>query len=663
LIIGLSAMLVPILLQFGYQVIGRLGGQLAWDSSYYYLAAGSCIVLSLLPWCTCMGATFPMAMAAIRRNCPAEQQHSFSFLYLANVLGAILGTLIPTYILIEQMGFQRTLYVASSMNALLALTVLVLSTQSKDATTADELPASVAERTGGAELYPLSSSGTLWMLFITGVCTMAMEVVWIRQFTVYLGNVVYAFATILALYLGATYTGSLLYRYWSRTHDPEDSAGGWVYLGLLSLLPLVFADPTLPLPFANWGAVRAAASIVPFSAALGFLTPMLVDHYSQGDPDRAGRAYALNIVGGILGPLLAGFLFLPLLGDHWALAALSVPLFGIGLLTVFSRSSKVVSGRAAFSTKASFATAALLGIVVAVLTNGYEAILPERMERRDYMATVIAFNGPHGKGLLVNGIGMTVLTPITKYMVHLPLAFLTHPPRNGLVICFGMGTSFRSMLSWGIDTTAVELIPSVPQLFGFYHADGPEIAKSPLAHIVIDDGRRYLERSTTQYDVITMDPPPPLTTPSTSLLYSKEFYEVVKKHLKPGGILQAWLAVGDPGCDRTMATAFSKALQESFPYIRVIPSLNGFGLHFLASMDPIPLPSPAELAARMPARAAADFVEWGPHRTPEEMFAEVLRYVQTIDRVASIIPATPPLQDDRPINEYFFMRRELSSNP
>jgi len=95
-------------------------------------------------------------------------------------------------------------------------------------------------------------------------------------------------------------------------------------------------------------------------------------------------------------------------------------------------------------------------------------------------------------------------------MAHLPLAFLNHTPGSALVVCFGMGTTYRSLLSWGIQTTAVELVPSVPRLFPYYHSDGAELMRSPLSRVVIDDGRRYLERTSEQYDVITIDPPPPV---------------------------------------------------------------------------------------------------------------------------------------------------------
>lgn len=133
---------------------------------------------------------------------------------------------------------------------------------------------------------------------------------------------------------------------------------------------------------------------------------------------------------------------------------------------------------------------------------------------RDYEATVVATDSRGGKELLVNGVGITALTPITKMMVHLPMAFLARPPQNALVVCFGMGTSFRSALSWGVPTTAVELVPSVPRLVGFYHQDGPDLLVSPLARVVIDDGRRLLERTPDRYDVITIDPPPPASSRS-----------------------------------------------------------------------------------------------------------------------------------------------------
>ncbi len=655
ILIGASGLVVPFLIRFGYEMMMNTRNTFVWDSSRYYLASGLWITVSLLPWCTCMGATFPIAMSAIRKTSTGGSGQSFSYLYLSNVLGAILGTLVPAYFLIEMLGFRGTMRIATALNVLLAATVFALSFGKLNSIVKPAEP--MQEKFAPARLYSLPVSSIFWFLFITGVCSMAIEVVWIRLFTPYLGNVVYSFATILALYLGATYAGSLVYRKWMRSNPLEGSGVVWVLLGPLALVALAFADRAMPIPLHGlWLALRAGMGVVPFSAALGFLTPLLVDHFSGGDPDRAGKAYAVNVLGSIAGPLLAGFWILPWLGEHWGMVALSVPLFGIGLVTVLSGKSSEASGRGVLRNRILYSGAVLASVPLAVFTEGYESRFAHREELRDYTATVIATGEGMNKLLLVNGVGMTILTPITKYMTHLPLAFLDRQPKKALVICFGMGTTFRSMLSWGVDTTAVDLVPSVPKLFGYYHPDGPELMKSPLAHVVADDGRRFLERTNEQYDVITLDPPPPVSAPTTSLLFSREFYSILKRHLRPGGIVQIWVYTEGTRWDRAFPAAAAKAIEESFPYTRAFLTVDGWGLHILASNDPIPLKDAKTLASRLPEKAAKDFVEWGPASTPEGMFAIVLRQEIPLKTVSDLDARVPAIQDNDPINEYYFLR-------
>ncbi len=177
-------------------------------------------------------------------------------------------------------------------------------------------------------------------------------------------------------------------------------------------------------------------------------------------------------------------------------------------------------------------------------TEDFGTQFAKREVLRDSTATVIATGEGMSKRLVINGVNITAMVPITKMMAHLSLASLAQPPRNALVICFGMGTTFRSAMSWGIPVTAVDLVPSVPKLFGYYHRDAAEIMASPRAHVVIDDGRRFLERSPEEYDAIIIDPPPPVQAAGSSLLYSEDFYAVAKKRLRPGGILQQFLPDG-----------------------------------------------------------------------------------------------------------------------
>jgi spermidine synthase len=170
--------------------------------------------------------------------------------------------------------------------------------------------------------------------------------------------------------------------------------------------------------------------------------------------------------------------------------------------------------------------------------------------------------------------------------------------------------------------------------------------------MVIDDGRRYLERSPDTYDLIAVDPPPPVSAPTSSLLYSQEFYAIIKPHLRPGGIVQVWFPGGD---DATLASV-AKAFNDAFPYVRTFTSIAGWGIHFLGRMEPFPEWNGEELAQRIPARAAADLVEWNEGTTPPEMMDDVLSGEKRVSDLIGVGASEPPIGDDRPVNEYFLLR-------
>jgi spermidine synthase len=649
-LIGLGGVTVPAALALGRRAVGSLSGQATWGSLGHYTLAGLWITLVLIVFCASMGATVPLAMHAIRRLAPGRSARSFSFLYVANVVGAVLGTLLSAFILIEVLGFRGTLLVAASLNALLALTAVVLAMRlrSEAGTRASDEALSVAETCADAK-------GTGMMLFATGLASMGMEVVWVRQFVPYLGTVVYSFALILGAYLAATLVGSSLYRWRSRRSAPTAAGTGWatawLVLACSSLLPILFSDPRIGLPQSlPAGVLRLVLGIGFFCALLGALTPRLVDLASQGNAQRAGNAYAINVLGCILGPLLAGFVLLPRLSERWSLCVLSLPLFAIAL-GVVQRSQRPARARRAALAISALAVATLL----LLWPRDFETRFKRREVQRDYSATVLAVGAGQNRQLLVNGVGMTKLVPITKMMAHLPLAFLDRPPRQVLVICFGMGTSFRSARSWGVRTTAVELIPSVPQLFHYFHNDAAEILRSPESVVVIDDGRRFLERSGERYDVITIDPPPPVEAAGSSLLYSSEFYALVRQRLQPWGILHQWLPAGD----QATVSSFTRALTSSFPHVRVFSSVSGWGVHFLASGQPIAKLTAGEAAARLPLAAQHDLLEWGPHASAEAQFASVVNAEISPARLIDFAPNVPMLRDDRPVNEYFLVRHWL----
>jgi spermidine synthase len=645
-LIGVSGLVVPYELQLGHRILEHSG--LSSSTGFYWLA-GLWMTIALLPWCTLMGATVPVGMEAIRQTLSSQSRHSFSYLYMSNVTGAVVGTTVPLF-LIELMGFRGTLRVGAVCNGLIALSALALSQRSQQESP-QSLPGSSSEADLKVDTVMAGGGRILTLLFLSGLSCMAMEVVWVRSYTPYYGTVVYAFATILSVYLLGTVIGSAIYRRLS-SRLTEESPVVWSLLAACALLPLVAASPGFEL---NRG-VRLVCGVMPFTGLLGFITPMLVDRFSGGNPSKAGAAYALNVAGCILGPLLAGFGLLPFLSETHALVVLTLPWLIIAIAPLRPGTHLKFASRAAIC--AALAVAALLIFV----GKGYEEGYDPRVVLRDSTATVLATGEGMDKELLVNGYGMTELSWITKVMAHLPLSFLDRPPQNALVICFGMGTTFRSMHSWGIPVTVVELVPSVPRLFGYYHSDAEEVMKSPLSHVVIDDGRRFLERTDQQFDVITIDPPPPLRAAASSLLYSEEFYRVARRRLRPGGILQQWVPTTVEH-DAVDVVAITRSLRNSFPYVRAFS--NGFGVHYLCSDRAIPAPTVEELLKRMPDKAVSDLVEWdislgeAPRDAARDMLDELLHGQLSTEQLIAASPRTPAITDDRPINEYYMVRRWL----
>lgn len=634
LAIGVSALIVPIEFSLGHRILARMAEQVPISSGTYYLVAGAYLAFTLVPWCAFMGATIPLAMFAIARDERYEASRSFSFLYLANVLGAVAGAIVPLF-LIEISGFHGTLRAGALLNAAIGVSAILLSlvTLSRRASTR-------RDPSDATELRVPQSNTPLFLLFATGLVTMGMELIWIRLFTPYVGPLVYSFAMILGVYLLSTFAGSQVYRRWSRHGQKRETDLLWVSLALFGVLPLITTD----VRFSLLSLLRIVLGVGPFSAVIGFLTPMLVDRWSGGNPARAGRAYAVNVLGCIVGPLISGFVLLPRFGELLSTSLFAMPWLAVGFSPASLKRPRLVR----------FAVYAIVAASIAVpfLTKDYGSQFSRRRILRDSTATVIATGEGVQRQLLVNGVGMTFLSPVTKMMAHFPLASLDHQPRNALVICFGMGTTFRSALSWGIPVTVVDLVPSVPKAFDYYHADAAEVLASPLAHVVIDDGRRYLERTPDRYDVIIIDPPPPVAAAGSSLLYSREFYYLIKQHLEPDGILAQWLPEGDNAVQSSVASA----LLDSFSCVRTFHSVEHWGWHFLASMRTIPTRSPAELLAHMPPHATIDMMEWGPAATPCQELNLMSSQELSARQLALLSPFTPALTDDRPINEYYRLR-------
>src|SRR5262249_22571492 len=131
----------------------------------------------------------------------------------------------------------------------------------------------------------------------------------------------------------------------------------------------------------------------------------------------------------------------------------------------------------------------------------------------------------------------------------------------------------------------------------------------------------------------------------------REFHEAVKLHLNPGGVFQTWFPAGED----TVVRAIVKSLTEVFPYVRVYISVEGRGLHFLASMDLLEEMTVDKMLLRLPMQAQLDLSEW----SKDGLRADIGKVLEQELRATDLLPARPSIviTDDQPYNEYFLLRR------
>jgi hypothetical protein len=138
----------------------------------------------------------------------------------------------------------------------------------------------------------------------------------------------------------------------------------------------------------------------------------------------------------------------------------------------------------------------------------------------------------------------------------------------------------------------------------------------------------------------------------TSLLYSKEFYELAKTRLRPGGVLQAWI----PEETGVAAGAAVRSICDCFPHVRCLGSIESWGMHLLASMQPMETCSAAELLARLPPAAKRDLLEWNTETEIMAYLGNALAHETPVN--ALLAPEFQArITDDLPYNEYFLLRQ------
>ncbi len=608
-----------------------------------------------------MGATLPTLCAYGIRRLRGTGRVAGT-LYAINTLGATTGVLLGGFVLIGAIGETNTILLAAGLNLTVALVAVTVLPAFSPTRTVDIEPLEKS----ASSLRPSIASrrirqAVLICFTASGFASLAMEIVWSRMLALYEGTSVYAFSAMLAVMLAGIGIGCAIGTRVERWKDPLRAlarlemgvALGMAY-GLIefSRLPehAVFLPPLVMIGFP--------------ALCLGMAFPVAVrcfTEYADRLGRRVGELYAWNTLGCIAGSLAAGFVLLPMYGSSQTgvIAAVIMGLASALLFLVHPNGLRSFGWSGAAMTAATVAMLAIVG-------DPYRAMIFNQVGAgvsgfvvfghvEEAAATTTASGIPEvplERSLLVNGHGMTALITGNKLMADLPMWF-SDSPRSALVICLGMGTTFRSACRHlDVDVTAVELIPAVTRFMHFYHADADSIMAQPNAHVVVDDGRNYLLMHDRTFDVITIDPAPPLCSAGTVNLYTREFFHLCASRLRSSGALCMWI----PPAPMSDAKMILRSFATTFPYVSVWAGPTYPGFYLIGTLRPVD-----DAAARIrhgfsnPA-VVADLTEWDASCSSPEKIAAL--YVCDREALLRFTSDVPPVTDDHPYTEFPLWRVE-----
>lgn len=526
---------------------------------------------------TLMGATLPI----ISKYCVTDDSRlgtQVSLLYALNTLGAALGCLMTGFFLMGTFGVLQTVLLAAGANLLIGIGALSIYLETvPGADWKFRLPPLRVPR------MDLNADQKFWVSisFICGFTALAYEVLWTRLLVFSIASTVYSFSMMLTVFLLGIFLGSLLLiPLASRIHNIrtallilQGSTGLYVIgslYGIESILSAPWNGYNLTHPtaaFLRYFKDSVGLMLVP-TLLLGMCFPLLIKIVVGGYQNvgkATGQIYSANTLGAIFGSLCAGFLFLPNLGSQASLTLVA----SLNLLTaiLLFRTGNYITPAVRKGLTVVF-TALLLFVNMTIpvdLLNPFfmrESAGKRNLKKLMYFEeglsdTVAVFKDDYGildptaKRLITNGISMSASNLIaTRYMklfAHVPI-LLVDQPDDVLVVCFGTGqtTGAAGIHPRVKSVDSLELSTSVINAGDMFADQNHQALHNPKINFVIQDGRNHLLTTRKLYDVITSEPPPPRTA-FTVNLYTREYYELQKKHLKPGGISAQWIPLHSQG--------------------------------------------------------------------------------------------------------------------
>jgi len=547
LLIGASALATPAALDLASMLYRALYDAAPESFLVQTLARFACAFIVLLVPTGLMGMTLPLLSAS-----PAVRAGRFashvSALYAVNTSGAVVGALATGFVLIGSIGVSRTFLVAAACNAVAGFGALLL-----DRVGQPTAQPAASQSTGTSS--PRGPIAVWWVMAASGFASLALEIVWFRLMIQALDGTTYAVTVTLAsVLIGIAVGGAISARLLARDAD---------WLGWLTMLQAATACAVLlGVGILTWenplglpplrGALRVVALVLLPSLLMGISFPMLLrlgvpvagDARARGR--LVGRFYSVNVLGAIAGSIAGGFLIVPVLGTWMAAVLLATVYLASALwLALGHRQRGRALGGVAAGAIAFVFLASTLPDPFATATRRRAPPGSVEIFRDDGVQTPVSvYESASQRTLNVGGLHQAndsqSMVLLHRRIGALPMAL--HPsPESALVIGLGGGATAGAVSRFpGTAVQIVELSESVRLAAPYFAHVTYDVLQQPNVRVRVDDGRNFLALSGERFDVITADIIQPVHA-GAGHLYSREYFELVRGALKPGGLALQWI--------------------------------------------------------------------------------------------------------------------------
>jgi spermidine synthase len=544
--------------------------------------------LAILPVTLLMGGTLTLLIRHRIRADVANAGWQIAALYGVNTAGAALGCLLTDTALVPALGLRATQFVAIGLNLFAGLGALALAR----ANSSGPAPEAAAPARGTAGRLDPTVAWAGVTLAIGGFAAMALQIVWFRFLISAYGAYRPVFSLLLTIILVGVWLGALLAGWAVR----RGANAGRIYalslagIGIWASAALAFGPDDVMAHFRELAAgpggawplyrvvLEGALGLVGIPALLSGAAYPLANALVQDRPDsvgrRAGWLYFANTLGSVSGSLVGGFVLLPRVGIQGSTAAV-LGLLILATLTLALairplRRDRILVGLCA---------SGLLVALVAWQRLPPSALLSRTLGwfgdsgrivslREGVNETIAVLEKPTGRMLVTNSFAMSATTFLgQRYMrafVHLPM-LISDRIENVMVMCFGVGNTVSAALTHPeirrVDV--VDLSHEILEQAEHFAAANGHVLDDPRVRVHVNDGRHHLRMlDEPTYDLITGEPPP-LPYAGVVNLYTREFFELARSRLRPGGIITYWLPAVHIG--ERMARSVVRTFLDVFP--------------------------------------------------------------------------------------------------